>query len=112
MINPFSQIKREYGEILEDADFANRISLIYIVLTIKREGGKKVANSRFSVYSHFYTNPLPRNNQEKVQHRQTKQYRKTNTEKVERNYKMFAHALFINLGKYTFSNMSYPPLNF
>ena len=67
MIDPFRQIKREYGEILGDADFANRISLIYIVLTIKREGGKKVANSRFYVYSHFYPNPLPRNNQEKVQ---------------------------------------------
>ena len=41
VIDPFRQVKREYGEILEDADFANRISLIYIVLTIKREGVKR-----------------------------------------------------------------------
>ena len=84
---------------------ANRISLIYIVLTIKREGGNKRS-------SHFYPNPLPRNNQEKVKHKQTTQYRQANTEKVERNYKMFANEVFINPGKYTFSNMSYPPSNF
>ena len=80
MIDPFSQMKREYNTTLGDADSANYITYI---------------NSQNSVYSHVYTIP---------NHKITKKkptlanntVNKLKQGEVERTCKIFANPVFIN----------------
>ena len=56
-MDPFSQMKREYNTILDDADSANRNNFAHLKALHDALRAAFIVSTFNYVYIHFYTNP-------------------------------------------------------